>query len=313
MPGAKRPRDGDGLSADHGGAGGKNPRKGGGERASAAAAEAEAAAAAAAAAASWVRVDGLSAGASEASVAALCRKAGMIRVDLETGAQCVRLLGGGGGTVSALVCYLKPASVSLAVTLLDGLALPAEDGRAACVVAVAPADAPEAPAAVAGAAVSAAARVRAAEQRAALSWAEEGDESIGLRTVVLRNVFDPAEVAGDASGQVADDILEDMAHEAVRYGEVKSLELRSKFGAVTIEYASAGAATAALAAFGGRFFGGRRIAAGFYDGCEFDAKRKDGEGAAAAAAAAPARGSGGVKEADEEARLDDFGAWLEAQ
>jgi hypothetical protein len=243
----------------------------------------------------------------------------MIRVDLETGAQCVRLLpggsGGGGDTVSALVGFLRPASVALAVTLLDGLELPAEDGRAACVVAVAPADAPDPPTAAAagGAGSSAAARVRAAEQRAALSWAEEGDESIGLRTVVLRNVFDPAELAGDASGELADDLAQDVAHEAVRHGEVKSLELRSKFGAVTIEYASAGAATAALAAFGGRFFGGRRIAAGFYDGCEFDAKRKDGEGAAAAAAAAPARGSGGVKEADEEARLDDFGAWLEAQ
>jgi hypothetical protein len=35
------------------------------------------------------------------------------------------------------------------------------------------------------------ARIRAMEQRAALSWAEEGDESLGLHVVVLKGLFDP--------------------------------------------------------------------------------------------------------------------------
>jgi hypothetical protein len=39
-------------------------------------------------------------------------------------------------------------------------------------------------------------KIRALEQRASLSWTEEGDESTGLRIIVLTNVFDPDEIAG---------------------------------------------------------------------------------------------------------------------
>jgi hypothetical protein len=181
-------------------------------------------------------------------------------------------------------------------------------------------------------------RAREAEQRAALSWAEEGDESLGLRVLVLRHMFDPTELAADAG--FAEELEEDVASEALRFGEVERLSIFSRHpeGVIMVKYASAGAAADALAAFSGRFFGGRRIAAGYWDGVtDFKAEAEEHDasdsGAGAAAHTRPsssagdsarrtagggggsgAGGSAGAGDDDEEeVRLDAFGAWLESE
>ena len=71
------------------------------------------------------------------------------------------------------------------------------------------------------------ARIRAAEQKAALSWAEEGDESTGLRIIVLGNVFDPTELAAGGPG-AADELAEEVAEEVARFGEVERMTLFSQ-------------------------------------------------------------------------------------
>ena len=264
----------------------------------------------------WVCVSKLAPGTDAAAVCAMCRKAGIVRLDA-TGAPMVRMQ----PPDAALLCFLHPASVSLAQTLLDDVE-PIEE----------PQESPEAnitssnssgtaTSAMSSAKAAARQRVIAAEQRAALSWAEEGDESVGERVVVLRNVFDPADVAADDArgGSLGDELMQDVADEAVRFGVVSSLVLHSKHGAITIAYESAGAATEALAAFNGRFFGGRKIVAGFYDGVEFEPP-PPAAGAAAASSTTDAdearqqqRHPGGRGDDDEDARLDEFGKWLEEQ
>ena len=138
---------------------------------------------------------------------------------------------------------------------------------------------------------------------------------------MLRGVVDVAELAADtaAGGSLGDDIAQDIAGEAVRFGEVRSLELRTRHGAVTIEYVSSGAATAALAAFSGRYFGGKKLAAGFYDGVEFELPRAPTAPAPSPAPVAAHREDGGDAAAaddnddDDDKRLDEFGAWLEQE
>ena len=72
-------------------------------------------------------------------------------------------------------------------------------------------------------------RIRSAEQRASLSWAEEGDETIGLRIIVLQNVFDPAELRGDDTAQ--DELAEDVAEEVAKFGDVERMTVFSKHAA----------------------------------------------------------------------------------
>lgn len=163
------------------------------------------------------------------------------------------------------------------------------------------------------------ARTRAKEQQAALSWAEEGDNSLGLQTVVLKHVFTPEELEGmarmhtmhahcpsiyqrldlppssRAEPGALDELETDVAGEAERLGEVQKLSIFSKHpeGVITIKYRSAGAAAEALAVFNGRYFGGRRLTCEYWDGVA-NFKQPSTE-----------------SRADEQKRLDDFGAWLE--
>lgn len=380
----------------------------------------------------WVYVTGLPADATEAELASHFKKAGVLALDLLTGAPKVRVyrvpeagMGAGAGGAAAdgadpavssartgagastgagagaggsgrsaaspqpgsapdssparpagackgdaSICFVKEASVDLAVTLLDDVEL-----RPGVRLRVEPASFARGDGAGGGAGgagggagggggkakkakrhagqtASAAAsahlaglsakeqavvRAREAEQRAALSWAEEGDESLGLRVLVLRHMFAPDELAADAA--FAEELEEDVASEALRFGEVERLSIFSRHpdGVIMVKYASAGAAADALAAFSGRFFGGRRIAAGYWDGVtDFKAEAEEHDasdaGAGAAAHAQPSRPHGGsaggaagdgggadgsagtsAGDNDEDVRLDAFGAWLESE
>jgi hypothetical protein len=110
-----------------------------------------------------------------------------------------------------------------------------------------------------------AARIRALAQRAALSWAEEGDESTGLKVVVLKHMFAPGEL--DAPG-AADELAEEVADEAGKLGEIGRLSVFAGHAEcpIMVRFKSAGAAAEALSVFNGRFFGGRRIVCEYWDG-----------------------------------------------
>lgn len=300
----------------------------------------------------WVTVTGLTPDITAADLQEHFKKAGVMAIDLVTGQPKIRLLS---SSSQAHICFLKEASVELAVTLLDGVEI-----KLGVKLTVEPAEEdPEAGATGSGAgSVSkgnnhghfskeeiAQAKAREAQQRAALSWAEEGNEEIGIRTVVLRNVFSPTEFVPGYQGQTAqeakeslEELEEDMATEAVRYGEVEKLIVYSRHpeGVVTVKFVSSGAAADCLSALNGRFFGGRKIAASFHDGVtDFrppEAKRQLGgqkkesdddneedgkEERARPAAAKRMRTSRGQdddgEEQDEEKRLDAFGAYLEGE
>ncbi|RYE99838.1 MAG: hypothetical protein EOO41_00495, partial [Methanobacteriota archaeon] len=92
-----------------------------------------------------------------------------------------------------------------------------------------------------------------------------------------------------------DELETDVAGEAERLGEVQKLSIFSKHpeGVITIKYRSAGAAAEALAVFNGRYFGGRGLTCEYWDGVT-NFKQPSNE-----------------SRADEQKRLDDFGAWLE--
>ena len=64
--------------------------------------------------------------------------------------------------------------------------------------------------------------------------------------------------------------MDDVAPEAASVGVVEKLTLfpHHAAGVIMIKYKSPGAAIAALALFNGRYFGGRRIVAEFWDGKE---------------------------------------------
>jgi HIV Tat-specific factor 1 len=197
----------------------------------------------------------------------------------------------------ASVCYLKEPAVELAVALLDGVDL----RPPRLPLAVQPASferkdgvAPKPrPARKRLTADEQAARIKELEQQVALSWTEEGDETLGLRIVVLRHMFTPAEAAAGGAGFAAE-LQEDVGAELeAKCGEIEKLTVfaRHADGVVVVKFKSAGAAATCLETMNGRFFGGRRIACEYWDGVT-DFRPKE-------------------TEADQARRLEEFGKWLE--
>ena len=81
-----------------------------------------------------------------------------------------------------------------------------------------------------------------------------------------------------------------------KLGEIQRLVVHPEHpeAPIVVRFKSTGAATAAISAFNGRWFGGRRITCDFWDGIT------DFGGASHASG-----------EEEEQQRLDAFGAWLE--
>jgi HIV Tat-specific factor 1 len=183
----------------------------------------------------------------------------------------------------------------------DADAAAAKDADAAD--AAAPPAAP-APPGGAGAAAKRARRKAAEAQERRLAWGGFDDAVRPERaTVVLRGLFDPAELSPAAPGSAAAaaELERDVRGEAARAGRVGKLRVfaRHPEGVVVVKFEDEEAAAACVASLGGRWFGGRRVAAALWDGLE---------DFAAAEAAAP---RSAAEEAEEAARLDAFGRELE--
>jgi HIV Tat-specific factor 1 len=270
-------------------------------------------------------------------MAAHFKVAGMVMVDAETAGPKVRIYraeAGGGGPCKGdgAVCFVQPASVELAITLLDGVALRAPVGRNAGwplhveaadferpVGATKPARAAAAPALEAGKASKAltaaqrAARIRTMEQAVRLSWADEGDEAapvstalasrvggvgadMDLRIVVLKHMYDPAEVSSHPEGRdgFVADLEEDVGQElAVSCGDVEKMTafLRHEDGVLIVKFKTAGAAARCLSGLHGRFYAGRKVEVSLWDGVTDYSHRESAE--------------------EEAGRVADFGSWLE--
>jgi len=131
------------------------------------------------------------------------------------------------------------------------------------------------------------------QQTKALSWAE-GDEDVadvgGLRIVILKHMFDPAEADG---ASFYEELKVDIGSEVERRaGAIEKITIfeGNPEGAVAVKFKSGAAAEKCIDLMNGRFFGGQAIECAYFDGVtNYKVQKPD----------------------DSEQRMKEFGDWLE--
>jgi HIV Tat-specific factor 1 len=301
----------------------------------------------------WIFVSELPIDVTLNEIAEHFKKAGIIRIDIETGDPKVILhktrkehsssIEANGERInveplsrSASICYLKPESVELAMQLLDGAPFRPDNGGFPLSVKLSRAvnefgEPIDEIASVLekeeeedkrlsiigstfrkrknreakGEALAVKARnldskeraimFRTLEQKLKLGWADEGtDDSTGLCIVILRNMFTIDEMK--STGAFLEELREDILYELEdSCGKVTTLMVfdRHPEGVVFVKFASPGAAALCINKMNGRFFGGRRIICGYWDGVEEFKVNED--------------------ESEAEKREEEFGKWIESQ
>eukprot|EP01138_Halocafeteria_seosinensis_P016273 gb/GECG01016603.1/.p1 GENE.gb/GECG01016603.1/~~gb/GECG01016603.1/.p1 ORF type:complete len:519 (+),score=101.82 gb/GECG01016603.1/:1-1557(+) len=140
------------------------------------------------------------------------------------------------------------------------------------------------------------AKIRRKEQETALSWAEDGSTSTGLKIVVLKNVFSPGEL--QAKSGSTEKLKDDLRSECqAEFGDVSKVTVfeNNPEGVVLVKFKNDGAAAKCLHSMNQRNHSGRTLIAEFYDGIT-DYRCDTHQ----------------VDEEEEEERLDEFGEWLES-
>ncbi|KAJ0407894.1 hypothetical protein P43SY_009181 [Pythium insidiosum] len=218
----------------------------------------------------WVYVNGLPLDVTLEEVRDHFTKCGVIQTDLITGAPRIKLyrnkdLGGLNGDAS--VCFMKEASVELAVQLLDKSQI-----RPEWTIDVSPAVFEQKGAEYVKhkkPRLDSRARVKRLEQEKALSW-NEGDDGdrAGLRIVVIKHMFTPDEIEDDAYEL---ELKQEIEEECSKMGEITKVTMFSKHpdGVVVIKFASAGSAAKCVEVMNGRFFAGRKLVSHFWDGADY--------------------------------------------
>lgn len=122
-----------------------------------------------------------------------------------------------------------------------------------------------------------------------------GSDEETRRHVILKNVFSLNDVppASEASARFFRELKEDFSEECGKFGDVESVKIfeRNPLGVVAIKFRAASGAVRCLEVLEGRFFGGRKLSAEWYDGySNYNVQES---------------------EADQKRRVDEFGKWLE--
>ncbi|POM74184.1 Splicing factor U2AF-associated protein 2 [Phytophthora palmivora] len=239
----------------------------------------------------WVYVNGLPLDATVQEVHDHFAKCGVIQSDIATGEPRIKLYQNkesGGLNGDGSVCYMKEASVELAVQLLDKSQI-----RPEWIIDVSPAEfkqkggdfvkrkKPK---------IDTRAKIKMFEKEKALSWNEgEVSEPAGLRIVVIKHMFTPAEIEDE---KYEKELQEDIQDECSKIGEVSKITLFAKHvdGVVVIKFASSGSAARCVEIMNGRFFAGRKLECGFWDGTDYTHRESKNE---------------------EKERADRFQEWLE--
>lgn len=268
-----------------------------------------------------VYVTGIPDDASEAELAAVFSKCGLLREN-DDGTPKVRLYrdaATGAPKGDALVTYLKEPSVVLALSILDGAQFRPGSSGPAMSVAVATFSNKEGKgdAAAGGGgqtkgAGGGGAKGKGGQRKAgggpgaaaekALGW-DGFDDVLDPRKVVviLRGMFTPAEM--QLPGAV-DDLTRDVASECGKFGHVERVRVFEFHpeGVVSVKFRLPDAADACRVKMHGRWFGGSQLVAAMYDGkTDLDAHRP--------------RSSNRQRETEEEqaARLERFARELEKE
>ena len=252
----------------------------------------------------YVYVQGLPQDTSVEEVAKFFGKFGVLRPDEADGKPKIKLYTDTEGNLKgdARVGFLKNASVPLVLELADGMFFREDSQSFALKVSAAEfqqkgdkfvaREKPSEEARKKHAATAAALR----QKERALDWgADDGiDDGRGLRIVIIKNLFAPAELA------TPEDVLQlqfEIDVEAKKLGEVEKVTIfeGNPDGVVAVKFKLPSAAEACIGVMNGRFFGGRQLTCDFWDNTtNYVVKKQESS-------------------KKEEARLESFGAWLEDQ
>lgn len=273
-------------------------------------------------ASSAVYVEGLPSDATEEELFETFKKCGVVKLDARTEKPKVKVYRDESGAVKGdgLVVFLKPPSVDLAITLLDQTELRLGDASTKMTVSAAKFEAKRGGGEGGGEgedggdanggakkAMTKTERKRAAailkrQEAQALGWSGFDDaEDAKKLIVVLRHMFTLEEMYSDVN--LRKELEDDVVEEAQRTcGPVMSVRTytRSKDGTMTVSFKTRQAAEACVAAWNGRWFDGRQIAASAWDGKTKIATEQDESDAAQRARLdAYAKSLGGDEDEDE--------------
>ncbi|KAE9337533.1 hypothetical protein PF008_g12485 [Phytophthora fragariae] len=259
----------------------------------------------------WVYVNGLPLDITVQEVHDHFAKCGVIQSDIVTGEPRIKVYqnkesGGLNGDCS--VCYMKEASVELAVQLLDKSQI-----RPEWPIDVSPAQfkqkgqdfvkrkKPK---------IDTRAKIKMFEKAKALSWNEgEVSEPAGLRIVVIKHMFTPEEIEDE---EYEKELQDDIQDECSKIGEVSKITLFAKHvdGVVVIKFASSGSAARCVEVMNGRFFAGRKLECGFWDGTNYTHRESKTEEKERTEQFQEwlEEGSSSESEAEEEEKKDDHSA-----
>mmetsp|Transcript_45279 Transcript_45279/g.73742 ORF Transcript_45279/g.73742 Transcript_45279/m.73742 type:complete len:511 (-) Transcript_45279:181-1713(-) len=224
-------------------------------------------------------------------------KCGILKPDEETGKPKIKLYMDSNGVPKgdARVAYLKEPSVDLAVSILDGSEI-----RPGINISVTKAvfqqkgeayvkkDLPKRP--------KGKAKPKFDTEKV-LSWDDGIDDGRGLRIVILKNLFHPSEL--ETTPELSGELREDLEMECAKFGEVEKITIFEKHpqGVVAVKFKQSASAEDCISIMNLRWFGGRQITAEYFDG-KTNYKMETFKPTEAI-------------EAEENARIEEFGRWLE--
>lgn len=209
----------------------------------------------------------------------LFKRAGVLKLDMETCASKIRVYTGADGRCKgdALVTFANAASVELAVKFLHEYEI-----RPGCRICVQQADFEETEKKDAKLSKDELKELAAArkpeDQRAkylaakntlkeAVSWSGEMDDGTGRRIVLLRHMFSP-EQAEKGGPSFYEELIEEVKEECEKIGQVMRVTPieRHVQGIVCIKFKLSSEAEECIRVMDGRLFDGRYLEASFYDG-----------------------------------------------
>ncbi|KAJ6259147.1 hypothetical protein Dda_6045 [Drechslerella dactyloides] len=235
---------------------------------------------------------------------------GVIAEEIDSGKKRVKLYTDDSGQPKgdALIVYFRPESVNLAIQMLDDTDFRMGVGDAGGRLRVQAADysykaQQDAPAdkKMTRDKKKIIAKSQKLNNKLA-DWDDDDPAPAGTRAskydkvAILKHMFTLQELAEDPAAML--DIKEDIREECGKLGDVTNVTLydEEEAGVVSVRFANEQSAQACVRMMDGRHFAGAKVEAYIYDGQERFKKSKTKE-----------------SEADEKARLDQFGAWLEEE
>lgn len=201
----------------------------------------------------------------ESQLAAHFTKCGIILPNPETGKPRVKLYRNPDGSLKgdALITYAFRPSLDNAISILDGV--PLRHATPPLVVREATFDHKAPPVPDGEEQTTKKPRLAITARHLvdeALSWSDEHQVQKGApRIVILRNVFDPVSAQYDI-------IRDDMREGCEQCGQVEKITVfeRNEDGAVAVKFSSVEASLKCINVMNGRWYDGRKLHAGFYDG-----------------------------------------------